>query len=291
MNKPLLRRGRQVWVGDREVTTYGLPRQFWQDIYHEALTMRWPSFVAAIAGLFLLINAGFALLFLLGDQAIGNQSPSGFLGALFFSIETLATVGYGNMYPQTIYGHIIATTEIFVGMIGIAVVTGLIFARFSRPRAKVLFARHPVVGPFDRRETLMIRAANARQNIIVDASAKLRLLVTEPSTEGTPFRRLYDLKLVREQHPIFLLGWTVMHVIDATSPLHGATADSLARRDATLILTLSGLDETTVQTLQARMHYRYDSIRWRHKYADLLTLNPGQQTELDYDKFHDVVPL
>src|SRR5260370_29018948 len=136
---------RRITLDDhRHVVTHGLKAYFWQDIYHIALTVRWPLFFAVVALLFLLLNFGFALLYQLGHHAIANQAPAGLLGAFFFSVETLATVGYGDMHPDTIYGHTIATCEIFAGMSGIALTTGMIFARFSPPHARTLFARRAV---------------------------------------------------------------------------------------------------------------------------------------------------
>jgi inward rectifier potassium channel len=282
---------RRITIGDRRhVVTHGLKTYFWQDIYHHALTVRWPLFFAVAALLFLLLNFGFALLYLLGDHAIANQGPAGLLGAFFFSVETLATVGYGDMHPDTIYGHAIATCEIFVGMSGIALTTGMIFARFSRPHARIIFANCVVVRPIDGRLTLMVRAANARQNVIVEAKARMRLMRSETSPEGFFLRKVHDLQLIREQHPVFLLGWSLMHVIDENSPLFGQTLESLKATSAELMLMIEGLDETTMQPMQARYAWAPELILWQHRYVDLLT-EFGDETHLDYGKFHEAVPL
>ncbi len=267
---------------NRHVVTHGLKTYFWQDIYHIALTVGWPMFFAVAALLFLLLNFGFALLYLLGHHAIANQSPEGLLGAFFFSVETLATVGYGDMHPDTIYGHTIATL--------IALTTGMIFARFSRPHARILFAKRAVVRPIDGRMTLMVRAANARQNVIVEAKARMRLMRSETSPEGFFLRKVHDLPLIREQHPIFLLGWSLMHVIDEESPLFGQTLESLKASGAELMLMVEGLDETTAQPMQARYAWPPELILWQHRYVDLMYERDGE-THLDYGKFHDVVPL
>ena len=144
------RGSRELRLDDRVVIEHGMPTPLWQDLYHRALVVRWPMFFVSLAMLFLLLNTAFATLYMLGDGSIANQFPKGFGGAFFFSVETLATVGYGDMHPQTIYAHWIATLEIFVGMSGIALATGLIFARFSRPHAKIVFARYAVVRPLRR---------------------------------------------------------------------------------------------------------------------------------------------
>ncbi|WP_310632262.1 ion channel [Paraburkholderia sp.] len=292
-NDPASPRGpapRRLHIGSREVLVYGMPLHGWQDLYHTALTMRWPTFFASLAALFVVANAFFACLYQLGTAPIANQYPHGFTGAFFFSVETLATVGYGDMHPQTLYAHIVATFEIFVGMSSIALATGLVFARFSRPRAKILFARQVVVHPIEGRMTLMARAANARQNVIAEASAKLRLIRIETSSDGYTARRIYDLKLVRDQHPLFTLGWNLMHVIDETSPLHGATAESLAQQAATLHVVIEGSDESTAQTMQARYIWSDGQVRFGQRYVDLMS-DAGGVSRMDYAHFHDVTPF
>jgi inward rectifier potassium channel len=285
-------RGRhRVQIGEREFVTVGLDDPVWQDLYHHFLTIRWPSFFAIIAAMFLLANTVFAVLYMQGEHAIANQTPAGFWGAFFFSVETLATVGYGDMHPQTLYAHVIATTEIFCGLSGLAVITGLIFNRFSRPHAKILFARHPVVRPLDGVPTLMLRAANARQNVIAEVSARLRLMRLETSQEGYKNRKLHDLKLTRDQHPMFVLGWNLTHIIDASSPLFNETAETMAANESTLILSLEGMDETTAQTMRSREIYGSHMIRWNHRYPDLIEVNERGVNFIDYKKFHDVEPL
>jgi inward rectifier potassium channel len=286
----LPRGSRELRLNSRVIVAHGMPVRFWQDIYHNALTVNWPVFFVSLATVFLLLNTVFASLYMLGTAPIANQSPQGFAGAFFFSVETLATVGYGDMHPQTVYGHLVATLEIFIGMSSIALATGLIFARFSRPRAMIRFARYVVIRPIDGHMTLMARAANGRQNVIAEARAKLRIMRLETSLEGYPSRKLYDLPLVREQHPAFLYGWTVMHIIDETSPLFGETAESMKARDASLLITIEGADESTSQTMQARHAWEADDIRWQHRYVDLIREEEGV-SHIDYAHFDEVVPL
>jgi inward rectifier potassium channel len=157
-------RFQRVRIGHREVETLGLTPGFWTDLYHRAMTVSWPAFFATAALIFIALNALFAVLYSLGNRPIANVAGQGILDLFYFSIETLATVGYGDMHPQTNYGHFVATVEIFTGMSFLAVMTGLIFARFSRPRARFVFADHPVVTMHEGHPTLMIRLANARHN-------------------------------------------------------------------------------------------------------------------------------
>ncbi|WP_415914051.1 ion channel [Paraburkholderia sp. J12] len=290
--EPIRRSGgtpRKLMIGARQIMVHGMPSTGWRDLYHSALTMRWPTFFASLAALFLFLNAVFACLYQFGHAPIANQYPPGFGGAFFFSVETLATVGYGDMHPQTLYAHLVATLEIFVGMSGIALATGLVFARFSRPRAKIMFTREVVVHPINGHPTLMVRAANARQNVIAEAGAKLRLMRTETTADGYTARRIYDLKLVRDQHPIFTLGWNLMHVIDESSPLYGETPESLGRQHASLLAMIEGSDESTAQTMQARHTWSDSEIRWQYRYVDLLYEVDGV-THIDYANFHEIEP-
>lgn len=286
LNKP-----RTINIGGRTFVSQGLSRRIWDDIYHRALVVSWPVFFGLAAAAFLLLNTIFAGCYQLGTQPIANQYPHGFAGAFFFSVETLATVGYGDMHPQTVYAHVVATVEIFTGMASIAVVTGLIFSRFSRPRAKIIFADHPIVRMIDAKQTLMIRAANTRQNIIAEATAQLHLLRLETSPEGFRLRKIHDLKLIRDRHPIFMLSWNLMHVIDKSSPLYGETPETLESTQSTFLLSLEGIDETTSQSMLARRQWDHKELRWNHRYLDFIHLDDTGVNVIDYTVFHDVLPL
>ena len=286
-----LNRPRVINIGGRSFVSQGLSRRIWDDIYHRALTVNWPVFFGVAAAAFLLLNTVFAGIYQLGTQPIANQFPRGFAGAFFFSVETLATVGYGDMHPQTVYAHIVATVEIFTGMTGIAVVTGLIFSRFSRPRAKIIFTDHPIVRMIDGKQTLMVRAANTRQNIIAEASAQLHLLRLETSQEGFKLRKIHDLKLIRDRHPIFMLSWSLMHVIDESSPLYGETPETLERSQSAFLLSLEGIDETTSQSMLARQQWSHQDLRWNYRYLDLVSDDGNGLNIIDYSIFHAVQPL
>jgi len=255
------------------------------------MTIGWPRLFASFAGFFVLFNLAFACIYDLEPQGIANLNPRGYWGTFFFSVETLATVGYGDMHPRSAFAHVVASVEIFTGMMSLALITGMMFARFSRPRARILFARHAVIRPLDGAQTLLMRAANARQNIIMEASAQLRLIRDELTSDGYPIRRIHDLPLKRKEHPVFLFGWTVMHVIDGTSPLAGASAESLVATRASLLLSVSGTDETTGQMLMARHAYLPSALRWNHTFVDILTAGGDGVDRFDYTRFHDVEPL
>lgn len=279
-------KGRLVRLGSREVRAHGLPSNAWRDLFHHSMTAPWSLFFASFAGIFLTINTFYATLYWLGDAPIANARP-GFEDLFYFSIETLATVGYGDMHPQTSYGHLVATIEIFTGMSALAVMTGLVFARFSKPRARVLFASHPVIGLYEGRNALMLRMANARHNMVAEANARLWMTRVETTAEGQTMRRFHDLKLERAQNPVFALSWTIFHIIDATSPLHGQDAAALALAQASFVVTLIGLDETSAQTVYARHDYEHHALRWNHGYVDILGQDENGVAIIDYGRFHD----
>jgi inward rectifier potassium channel len=278
-----------VRFGHREIETLGLTQGFWTDLYHRSMTVYWPVFFGSAALLFVLLNIVFAFLFWLGRDPIANVDADLPLSLFYFSIETLATVGYGDMHPQTNYGHLIATVEIFTGMCFLAVMTGLIFARFSRPRARFVFANNPVVSTRGGHPTLMIRMVNARHNTISRANARLWVIRAELSKDGEQVRRFYELTLERSEHPMFALSWTVFHTMDKSSPLHGMTEAQLAQSDAILVLNVGGLDDASTQQLYARHVYSWHDVRWNHRYRDITSISPQGRFLLDYTKFHDVI--
>jgi len=282
---------RRVKVGTREVVTQGIAPAVLLDLYHYFMTVGWPQLFGTFAAFFLAFDILFGWIYYLVPGCIANLNPPGFAGAFFFSVETLATVGYGDMHPQTLYGHVVAMMEIFVGLMSLALITGIMFARFSRPRARFLFARSAVVRPINGKPTLIFRAANKRQNVVQEASAQLRMLRDEVTEEGFRIRRITDLALLRSQHPMFVIGWTIMHVIDDASPLKGQTADSLRKAAAAFILSVTGTDETTGHILMARAEYESGDIRWNQTFRDMLEVGDDGTLHVDYGKFHDVEPL
>lgn len=273
-----------------QVTRIGASRQHWSDAYHKMLTLSWPRFFALIVGIYLLVNLMFAGAFFLVPGSVLNTRPGSFVDVFFFSIETLATVGYGVMSPATTYGHIIASIEILTGMLVIAVLTGLLFARFSRPTARVLFSRVVVVTTFNGNLTLMLRAGNERNNLILEATVHMSLIRKERTKEGETFYRVYDLKLDRERSSAFALSWTVMHRIDENSPFFGKTNNDLLQEEATLNVAISGLDETLNDTVHARQTYNPEDIIFGSHFADILFERESGRWSIDFGKFHDVMP-
>jgi inward rectifier potassium channel len=279
-----------IGISGREIETRGLADGFWTDLYHRSMTVYWPTFFGTAAAIFVFLNTVFAFLYWLGNEPIANVAGNEPLGFFYFSVETLATVGYGDMHPQTHYGHFIATIEIFTGMSFLAVMTGLIFARFSRPRARFIFAKNPVVTIHQGQPTLMIRIANERNNAISQATARLWLLLLETTLEGVEYRRYHELLLDRREHPMFMLTWSIFHVIDETSPLYRMTPADLTAADAALTLNVSGVDDNSAQYLYARRLYSYQDIRWKYRYRDITSFSEQGTMVIDYGVFHEIIP-
>ena len=231
------------------------------------------------------------MLYLVQPGAIANARPGAFADAFFFSVQTMATVGYGQMAPATLYANLVVTVETAVGLMFLALATGLVFARFSRPTARVLFSRVAVIGPYNGTPTLSFRLANQRSNQILQAEVSAVLLRDETTLEGAPIRRFYDLKLARYRTPVFALTFSVMHEIDSDSPLHGASAASLEADNAELIVTASGIDETIAQRVHARTSYLPHEILWGHRFVDVMGWTDDGSRVIDYRQFHDTVPL
>lgn len=274
-----------------EIIRKGVSHSHWQDPYHLILTINWPGFFGLTVASYVATNTLFALLYLAGGDSIKNARPGSFFDAFFFSVQTMATIGYGAMYPQTDYANILVSIEALVGLMGVAMVTGLMFARFSRPTARVIFSNVAVITPHNGVPTLIFRTANERSNQIVEAQIGVTLLRNEVTSEGESMRRFYDLKLVRNQTRNFSLSWTVMHQIDESSPLFGETAESLTEAEMDIVVTLTGLDETVSQTIHARHYYLAEEVLWNMRFVDIFHTKSDGRRVIDYSRFHDVTPL
>jgi inward rectifier potassium channel len=261
------------------------------DLYHWLLTLSWPGFFTLISLLYLITNSLFALAYLAGGDCIANARPGSFQDAFYFSVQTMATIGYGAMYPRTDYANIIVAIQALFGLWGVAMITGLAFARFSKPTARVIFSRVAVIAPFNGVPTLMYRTANQRFNQILEAQQRATLIRDEVTIEGEVMRRFYDLELLRSQSPIFALTWTVMHPIDENSPLYKLTAKDLVEQQAEIVITLTGIDETVSQTIHARHSFVASEILWNLRFVDIISRTPEGKRVVDYTRFHEVKPL
>jgi len=276
--------------GDR-VVAIGLRNPWLGDFYHHLLTLPWWAFLVGLAVVYLGLNVLFAELYLLGDHAIATARPGVFADAFFFSVETISTIGYGQMSPATLYGNIVMTVEAMFGLTLLAVSAGVALARFTRPTARVMFSKVAVVTPFDGDPTLSFRLANERRNQILEAQVSVTLVRDERTAEGEWMRRFYDLQLGRQRSPIFAMTFTVMHAIDPTSPLANATASSLATEAVEIVVTVTGLDETLSQPVHARTSYLAHEVLWDRRFADVFTQTKDGRLAIDYRRFHDTEPL
>jgi inward rectifier potassium channel len=224
-----------------------------------------------LLALYLSVNVIFAALFWLIPGSVANSRPNSFSDAFFFSIETLSTVGYGEMYPATLYGHVVVAAEILCGLAFTAILTGLTFVRFSRPRAKLAFASNPVVAMHNGAPTLMLRIGNGRATVLADATAKLNVLLSQTTAEGKLVHRAQELRLERAHIPIFPLYWTLMHVLDERSPLHGYDAARVIREDAQVFVLLEARDPTLATMVHDIRDYSAEDIRFGMRYVDAVT--------------------
>ena len=277
--------------GRPRVVRVGQPHTPWGDLYHWLLTLTWPGLVALVTVLYLAINALFAWGYVLGGDCIENAEPGSFADAFFFSIQTMSTIGYGAMHPKTIYANTLVVMEIFIGILGVAMVTGLMFARFSRPTSRVMFSRVAVISTYNGVPTLMFRTANQRRNQILEANLRVVAVQSELNAEGHFMRRIRDLKLIRDETPIFGLSWLAMHTIDETSPLWGTTPESLAEKETEIVVTLTGIDDTFSQTVHARHSYIASEILWDRAFVDIFFRCSDGRYAIDYNDFHKVESL
>ena len=261
------------------------------DLYHRAVRMPWPPFLAWLAVGFLSVNAVFGVLYMAGTDTIQGARSHSFADHFFFSVQTLATIGYGVMSPRTMYGHLLVTCEAMIGMFGIGIVAALAFARFSLPKSRVRFSNVAVISAFDGVPTLMLRAANERRNSIIAARVQVSLLRQETTLEGFSIRRFYDLSLSRSETPIFSLSWLIMHPITAASPLHHLVEEGLERGEFALLVSITGLDETLSQTLHARQSYFNSDVRVNHRFRDMLEVSDSGERLLDLRRIDEVEPV
>ena len=261
-----------------------------RDPYHFAVALTWPQFVATLLVTYLLVNAAFASFFWLVPGSVANARPYSFPDALFFSLETLATVGYGEMYPATLYGHVIAAIEIVCGLGFTAILTGLTFVRFSRPRAKLVFAYHPVVAVHNGKPTLMLRVGNGRADVLLDAVAKLNVLQIVTTAEGKLFRRAQELRLERAHLPVFPLTWTLMHVMDERSPLFGYDLAQMVAAGAQVFVTLEARDPTLATSVHEIRNYAPENIRFAMRYVDVITTDDDGTPVADLTKIGEMEP-
>lgn len=265
----------------------------WRDLYHSLLSTSWPIFLSLIAIVYVGLNLIFALLYFIGgpsslEGADQTSALNFFIDCYFFSVQTLATIGYGKMTPHGLWSNCMVSAEALLGLVGFALITGLFFSRFSRPTAKVLFSNVAIIGPRHGHNTFFFRVANARLNQIAEANVKVTLVRNEITAEGEEIRNLHDLKLVRDRTPFFTLSWTINHIIDEKSPLFGCDKNTLIKTETEIIVSLTGIDETLADTVRARFSYTNDDLIWNKRFVDMIERKDDGNMHIDLKKIHEV---
>jgi inward rectifier potassium channel len=271
------------------VTVLGAQHLYFRDAYHAFLRITWRAAIALIVVFYLTLNALFALAYMVSDGVV-NAAHGSFVDAYYFSIQTMGTIGYGAMYPRGPIANALVILESVSGLLITAVVTGLVFAKFSHPTARLVFCRTAVISPMEGVPTLMFRVGNERSNQIIDAHIRVVLMRTELTKEGTTFYRMHDLVLSRERSPALTRSVTVMHPITPKSPLYGQTPESIRKDEVELQISVMGLDDTSYQPVHAQSRYNETSIVWGARLADVLSEDADGNVILDLRKFHEIVP-
>jgi len=242
-----------------------------------------------LSALFLLLNLLFAFGYL-SVAGVAGARPGSLADHFFFSVQTMGTIGYGVMHPLSAAAEALVTAEVIVGVSLVALASGILFAKFSVPRARMQFAEWATLAPFDGVPTLMFRLGNERASQIIEATVRVVMVRTERTAEGVTYYRLRDLKLERDHSPAISRSWNLLHRIDDSSPLHGATPETFARDQVELMVTVVGIDETSAQSLHARHTYLDEQVRWGARHADMVSELPDGSLQLDMREFHRVVP-
>ena len=266
----------------------GDQRMLLRDAYHIFLRLRWPASLGLIAAGFFAVNLAFAVVYYLVGGVAGSDGS--FFDALSFSVQTLATIGYGAMYPASRAATMIMTLESIVSLVLTALATGLVFSKFARPTTRVAFSRHAVITQHEGNRTLVFRAGNRRSNVIVEATIHVVAVFTTVTAEGKTFYKAVDLPMVRDRQVGMTRGWTLMHVIDAASPLHEVDAARLKQLELELYIALTGIDDVSMQTVHAIHHYTDDEIRIDHHFEDTVLALDNGEFVVDMTRFDAVVP-
>ena len=271
-----------------DIIRVGVKDSVWTDLYHHALTASWPAFMAIAVVTYLLVNLFFALLYAVAPDQISNLGPHTLLSLFFFSVQTLSTVGYGGMTPVGSYANTIVSVEVFLGMMVTALMTGVIFARFARPRARVMFSDKAVISNEGGIPALCVRIANQRISVILSVDIEVALSRLVMSDSGHLVRKFDQLLLVQSHVPVLRFAFVLAHVIGPDSPLHGKTPAGLEAQSAEIIITVTGTDEALGQTVFARTAYRFDRVHHNHRFVDIVLSRPDGRIAVDYSRFHDV---
>lgn len=260
------------------------------DLFHFLMRTRWYKLLGAFVCIYIGVNSLFACLYWLGGSGtVQNARPGIFLDDFWFSVQTFATIGYGNLSPGTTYAHVLVTLESFCGMLSVALGTGILFAKFSLPKARVAFSKNVIVSSRNGEPCLVWRVANRRGSSLLDATAQAHVLMDDVSKEGHRMRRNYELELERSSMPIFLLAWTLIHRLDEKSPLYGLTVDNATERVVGIIVSFTGVDDTMLQSVHARQMYSTDDLRFNARFVDMIDNSVPGTLIIDHAQMDELV--
>lgn len=260
------------------------------DLFHFLMRTAWSKLLGSFMLMYCGVNALFAGLYWLGgDDAVQNARPGSFADDFWFSVQTFATIGYGNLSPASTYAHVLVTLESFCGMLSVALGTGILFAKFSLPKARVAFSKHMTVGVRNGQPCLTLRIANRRGTSLLDASARVHVLMDEVSAEGHRMRRNHELALERSSMPVFLLAWTLIHRLDESSPLFGLNPENAGERAVGIIVSFTGVDDTMLQTVHARQMYSVEDLRFGARFADMIDASNAGLLVIDHERMDELI--
>jgi low temperature requirement protein LtrA len=273
-----------------EIVRTGTPNELRRDFYFHLMEGSWLRFISVAVIAYVFSNLTFAAIYLLEPGSISGTGTDSFLHAFSFSVQTMSTIGYGGMSPHSDFGHTVMIVEAFIGVMGAALLTGLLFAKVSRPTSSVLFSEPVIIYSHHGKRTMSFRCGNARGNEVVEASIKLAVMKDEVSPEGEKLRRLHDVKLVRDNTPLFMVSWSVFHVIDESSPFWGLDQDTLADSIGMMIATMTGHDSTYSSTTHARKFWYPEDFKFGHRFVDVIGQMDDGRMKVSYQNFHETRP-
>ena len=261
------------------------------DLYHYFFSLSWPKFFIHVAAIYFLTNLFFGILyFICGVDALGDGHSTGlerFRHCVFLSIESMSAVDYSRLESVGIGPYILMTIQAFLGLLTLAVITGLFYARFSRATARIIFSNKAIIAKHNSKLCLVFRIANERLNQIAEARMTLHLTKNEISQEGEYTRKFYDLKLEREHTPLFALSWTVRHYINENSPLFGMDVEKMRESQMGILASLTGIDETFSQPIIARHSYALEDIVYNKRFKDIIIWH-DKKVHIDLKGIHDL---
>lgn len=275
--------------GAYKIRVIGARTAWFRDAHHAFLRLPWWAGLGTVIAGFLIVNLLFGVAYAV-IGGVANARPMSVADGFYFSIQTMATIGYGAMYPQSTAAHALVVVEAVLGLLLTALCAGLVFAKFSQPTGRIAFSRQVVIGPLDGVPMLMFRVGNERGNLIAEATIRVSMVRTVRTQEGVTFYRMTDLPLVRDRSPALARSWNVMHELGPASPLHGYDPERMASEEVELIVSLIGMDDTSYQPVHARHQYEHMHIVWGARHADVLSETPEGDLVLDVRNFHAIVP-